>query len=504
MKRTESPARTATPSSAGAPTSSPWLRYALVVLALLTSLAVLLIALRPPAALGPRPAGDGRLAQERTLPVAPGGAAQRGDGRSADALATRPGQTPGTALAPQSPAPSLQPSITLPKEHPVIDTAAEQQRLLETVESAVRQYPDDAATLHIAGLVYAELLQAEKAVEYFERSLDVQDRNPDVVVAYTNVLVQLGRHEPAIETLENAVARGVSSAPLLAALGDAYTQQGEIEKAVETLMRAAVRYANEPLIRLRLAQAELQMGRFESAEENARAAIELGLRDRAAYLALSTSLLRQGKRDEALEVRKQEPPVESQETVDDDKYRESFREFASHHYGLLANVERGHDEQQRAEKLLLDSLKLNPAAIPSLLSLGDLYQKEERIEDAVYVYQRLLEVEPGSPMNYTNLASLAVRKGDLTLAEQTLRRAVEVDASGNAHLFLAQFLLGTGNAAEAIPLAEAGAKRLETTDAYIIWITALQAAGQEVAALRVLSEAQSKNPTDPRWRSPRF
>ena len=127
--------------------------------------------------------------------------------------------------------------------------------------------------------------------------------------------------------------------------------------------------------------------------------------------------------------------------------------------------------------------------------------KQQRAEQAILVYQRLVEVQPENLFNYNNLASLAVSIGNVPLAEGSLRRAAKADPTGNATLRLADFLLRIGNSAEATTQAEAAVKLLGNADAYIVWISALKADGKTAAALSALLKARETLPGDDRLKN---
>ncbi len=405
-------------------------------------------------------------------------------------------------VAPPVPEPSRtaghESSIALPTEPREIQTEAEQQQLLADVERALEKFPDDATVFYIAGLTYAELLQTDKAITMFGRSLEIDSSRPEVLAQYSDVLLQVGQQQEAVSVLQQAVDGGVETVAILTALGDAYSQLGEVEQAAEILGRAVERFPDQPAAWLRLAQAQVQLGRFEKAEKNARTVIALGQDDRAAYLVLSTALIRLGRREEALKIRGQMPKIEPQVVPDDEKYQRSFRGFASNTYSMLASAYSAHNSLSQAEQWLLRSIELEPASAKSLISLADLYRKEGRFKDSIQVHKRLIEIQPTNLLNYTNLASLAVSVGDVPLAESSLRQAVKADQTGNADLQLARFLIGVGNLDDAAAHAQIAVERLETVDAYLVWISTLRAQGNMALAFDALLKAREIAPDDPR------
>ncbi len=394
--------------------------------------------------------------------------------------------------------------LTLPKDTVTTSSGEEKKRLLGEVQKAVESYPQDASILHIAGLTYSELQQTEKAIEFLKKAIAVDANNPQTVVALAEILMQVGKQEEAATVLEHAINQGLATEPLLSTLGETYSQSGRMEDAVKTLERAVAIKSPQPeqsKAPLRLAQALTQLGRFEEAEKYARNSLSQRPSDIAAYVALSNVLMRQNKTEEALEIRKQMPKPEPNLTVDDQKYEQSFRGFASHNYGLLGSAYAAHGSLSVAEQLFIRSLELTPDSATTALLLADLLRRQGRTQDAIATYKRLVVIQPDNLMNYHNLASLAVSASDLPLAENALRMAIKADASGMADLQLARFLLGTGNVGSVVSHAQIAVDRLGTIDAYLVLIDALRAIGDRASAFKAYLKAKAIAPNDPRLAS---
>ncbi|QDV27764.1 tetratricopeptide repeat protein [Aureliella helgolandensis] len=402
------------------------------------------------------------------------------------------------ALAAQAPASQAGSALRLPTEASPFSTEEMQQKLLRAVEDAVQQYPQDASVLHIGAMTYAELLQTDRAGELFAASLAIDPTQTAVAVAYAEMLQQAGDLQKCADVLRKAGEQGVETAERLALLGEIYSQQGELELAQEVLSRGVGLFPQHGLMRLELAQVQVQLDEFELAIENAQAAIDQGQDVRAAYLAKSTALLKLGKRDEALEVRRKIPRMEKHVTADDAKYQSSFREFAHHTYTLLAVVSASQENVRQAEELLMQAIALKPSSERSLVALADILRRNGRLQDALLVLQRLVEVHPENSLNFTNAANLAIQLGDIERAGSFLKEATQHDSSGRSQYILARFLLGAGEARGAAEQAALAADRLGDFDSYAVWVVALRAAGDEAQAVAITLKARELFPGDPR------
>ncbi len=405
---------------------------------------------------------------------------------------------------PAAPTPALQ------KPTSPFDTQVEQKRLIEDLEAAISDFPSDAKLLHLGAVTYAEVLQTERALELFEQSLKVDNSDPDVFVAYADLLLQVGRAEDAVERLEQSRPQieklatelvddqpATSKTTFSLALAKAYSQTGQLEKALAELetLEPEPQYVSQ--VSVELAQVQNQLQKFEQAEKNARSAVENGTQDRAAFLALSTALMRQGRREEAVEVRKQMPGIEQQVAPGDQAYQQSFRKFAAHTYAVLASGFQAKGLLGEALRRLEYSLALDPRSESALRTMVSLQRSRGNLDKAVAWQERLVGAAPENLVYVVNLASLAAANRNVTLAEKALRRAVELDDTGMADLQLARFLMELGKHAEAVEAARSGVRQVGSIDAHILLIATLQRQGNRVAAAQAYVEAQRLFPDAP-------
>lgn len=377
------------------------------------------------------------------------------------------------------------------------DTELEQKRLIEELEQAITDFPSDEKLLHLGALTYAEVLQTQRALALFEESLAIDSSNPDVFVGYADLLLQVGRAEDAVKRLESNREQAGRSTAFRLALAKGYSQTAQLDKAAAELEPLTPEPQYERQVRIELAQIQNQLKRYTAAEDNARVAIAQGTTDRAAYLALSTALMRQGKRDEAVEVRKEMPAIEQQAAPGDQAYQQSFRKFAAHTYAVLGSAFATKGLAGKAEQSLKYSLALDAASESALSTLVSLTRSQGRDKDALSWQQRLAAADPTNVMHQFNLASLAAAAGNMDVAEKALRKSVELDGSGQAHLQLSRFLMGLGKPNEAVVSARKGVAQLQSLDSHILLISALQMANDRVGAAQAFVEAKKLFPGAP-------
>lgn len=377
------------------------------------------------------------------------------------------------------------------------DTATEQKQLLDVVEKMADNQPNNETAMHIAAITYAELLQTDKALDYFGRALKINPNNTEVLVGQAKVLLQLGKHEETVALLEPH-DRPDAPAVLLFQLATAHSELGHVEQAGKLFQRIVTLEPKNASYRLKLATALSQQEDFVGAEREARQAMTLDPTNRAAYVALATALARQSKRDEANEIRAAMPKIAEQQMPDDLKYQTSFRSFASNTYGMIASIHTRLSDYAQAERMLRHALELDPAMSKNEILLVDVFRKSGRPRDAMTILQHLLVVQPDNLVNAHNLASLAVQENNIALAEQALTHLADHDTTGEGHAVLAQFLLGAGKSRQALEHAKIAAERKPTVDSYLVLISAYRAMGDKENALQIIKKAKLIAPNDPR------
>jgi Flp pilus assembly protein TadD len=80
-----------------------------------------------------------------------------------------------------------------------------------------------------------------------------------------------------------------------------------------------------------------------------------------------------------------------------------------------------------AERGFLEILAASPGHVDSLLNLGIVYARTGRLENAVTVYLRAEELQPGNPRIFQNLAMTYLKQEAYTKALGVAGRLIEID-----------------------------------------------------------------------------
>jgi tetratricopeptide (TPR) repeat protein len=364
----------------------------------------------------------------------------------------------------------------------------------EVLTSVVADYPTEAGALYL-------LAEAHRAVKDYEAAESTARRLTSLEPGglrgpYALALVFEARHDyrRVVETLqpvvEGVLAQDTPQARpltgLLLHLGFAYQELGQRTEALAAFEQARQASPDDPTIDLYLAQVHLSAKahgealaatrrggtarsddpRFERLE--AQALTGLGRHDEAialldrqvrarpdapeAYLALATAYSEAGRLDEgtALLVRA----------------AERFPDNAVVPFQRGALLERN-GRHVEAEAAFREALRRDPLHAPTLNYLGYmLADRNERLDEALALITRALEVEPHNPSYIDSLGWAHFRKGNLEEARRHLQRAAEKLPSNSVvqdHLGDVMHALGDRKAAAAAWRA-ALAGDLEQTD----------------------------------------
>jgi len=105
--------------------------------------------------------------------------------------------------------------------------------------------------------------------------------------------------------------------------------------------------------------------------------------------------------------------------------RQDYIDYYSYHRrGVL---EFQHDDQ-KAEQLLREALKLDPKHADSHQILGSLLLRKQRLEEAEQEYQTALRLDPKDAANHINMGNLHLLRKEYGPAQQAFERAVQIDA----------------------------------------------------------------------------
>ncbi len=244
----------------------------------------------------------------------------------------------------------------------------------------------------------------EEAVPYFEQltSLDPEDETTHLLLA--DAQEAAGDRDEARASLERALEFAPDDVRLRLRLAELATAAGDEEAAVRQYRSLVEAFPKAPEYRAQLGGALLLAGDDEAADRQFEEATDLGPVSESIHASVGDALQAAGRLEGAA--------ARYERAVELDPKNQLYVYKLGATYARLSTGGRSEEYAGRAEQTLARAADLQP--VPSspdrrgaaLLSLGDLYYQWGREEEAITVYEQVLEVNPGSEPARSRLEEL--------------------------------------------------------------------------------------------------
>ncbi len=241
-----------------------------------------------------------------------------------------------------------------------------------------------------------------------------------------------GNYPAAVRAYERGLEVEPENVELLNALGFSLFQQGKSAEAVVALEKALAIDPKHSKAHNNMALASIDLGELELAEVHYRESLAIEPQP-AIYNDLGFVLERQGMPEEAAEA-----------------YRKAVEldpESASANYNLAASLARSGNFAE-AESHFRTALEKSPNT-QTYTGLGVVLSQQGREEEAIASLRAAIEADPKNAAAYDALATIFVQQGKLEEAESTYRLIIRNQPSAAAHHELAQVLERLGRTDEA-------------------------------------------------------
>jgi tetratricopeptide (TPR) repeat protein len=321
----------------------------------------------------------------------------------------------------------------------------EQYRALaiEALEKSRLAGSVDANVELMLGRLYAQAGEPGKAIGPLSRVVDDYPGYPEASMMLANAHAEAGQPDEAVRTLQEAIAHNPAFFRGRIRLAEIYEEQRRFPEAAATYAEAR---AVNPRVDLTTAHATalINAGELDEAVAMLRTALDgRGRTDPAHLYLLAQAERRMGDRAAAgsttARFREAYPDdlrgvyLEAQLAGDDGRPEDAVKAFAT----LVAAVpddptfvyQYAHvlDKAGRpadAERALRDLLLRNPEDANAMNSLGYMFAvRGERLDEAVALLRRALEIEPGNPSYLDSLGWAYFRQGRDDLADEPLTQA---------------------------------------------------------------------------------
>jgi protein O-GlcNAc transferase len=342
------------------------------------------------------------------------------------------------------------------------------------LEKALALKPGDSEAQTNLAMVYAQTGAAAKALPLFakvEAQANAEGRRipGTVLAAYARSLAATGQTDGAISRMNEAVAQDAGNAELHDELGSLYAQMREWDRAEEQFSNA---------IRLRgdFALAHLHMGFVYQAERKPDAsrewirAHELAPKDERIALNVGKALADAGDDERAV------PILEDARSLDPKSTAAEYQ---------LALVYQRTNRVQDAIRLLKSVVEAEPKNPDALINLGMALSQAHEAEDGLSFLQRATALRPNDVTAHQDLAAAYIQVNQISDAIGELKTAITLSPKmPQLHYDLGVAYKLEDDAADAIPELES-AEKLNPSgyeSAYVLGLLYMQVARYAEAA----------------------
>lgn len=363
----------------------------------------------------------------------------------------------------------------------------------------VRKFPQSADAMHALAYVHYRFGRAEKAIEYWQRCIEL---NPGFVPAYVSMgtLRQESGDPAAAEThFRKAKQLAPHSSVIPVQLAEALINQGKLAEAAELLQADLEQHPSSIPAKALLGHCLVQLHRYAEARDHLEYVVENAPGYTNAYYGLATACTKLGDREKAagyleefrkLKARDEQAHRDSLEVLDD---LGTTKRTVADVYTNAAMAALAQGDPQSAERLLLRAGELAPDYSASREVLAWLYQRQGRRDELLAVLEELVG-------RFGEVLSAQVTAGTIyaeikqfDAAEQALQRAIGLAPhQAGAYSALARlYLAARRKLPEARRLALKAADREPTAENFLLLGLVCQAGGDTATAQAALSQAEA-------------
>ena len=307
------------------------------------------------------------------------------------------------------------------------------EEAIQTGEAALADAPGDGGLRWFIGMLHARRLDFDRAVPHLQQATRLMDGHPLARLELIRILIAAGRLDEAAATIAGTGVSGAAELELARLDALLHERRGDHRRAAALLRTIVARDGNDAESWGRLGGCLLALGDSTGATASFDRALLLAPDRHDLALKRAEARVATGAGEAAL--------VEARATA-------GARPSDPMSLVIQARIEDLLERPADATASLRSALALDPDCEPALLSLADLLERDNCIDEFETVVERLGALDEPPPALCLLRARLALRKGDFEAARRLARVAPSsIDPGTRARLL--------GEAADRLGDAEA-------------------------------------------------
>ena len=366
-----------------------------------------------------------------------------------------------------------------------IQSRSDLNAALETLNTLISNEPLNPAALVLRSTVYEKIDKIDLAINDLEQAISDWPNESNWRLSSAKLWQQYGNNTNAVNQLQAAYEIKPDDPKIAMELSRAKVYEGELEAAIEILKPVTQNNPNLYEAWELMADAHARCDQMEEALEAAQKAMEINPFSTKPYLMSGKIHLDNGNLDTAL---------------DQAKLAFSQKKDNAEAILFLAKVLYQRGEKQQALATLELTNKCENVTVQTMIEHVNLVKE---INGGAYAKELIASLSYKYPENVELLkilASAQVDNGDTEDAEQTAKRALQVDPDEpDLHLFLGKINAESGQLDQAIHhLSQGIAHKSGQTEGYLLLSKVYEQQREFTKALDALNQAMEVSPTDTR------
>jgi tetratricopeptide (TPR) repeat protein len=268
---------------------------------------------------------------------------------------------------------------------------------LLNIRKVLRDNPDSLKALDLLGQTYEAMGSQELAIESYHKALQLYPGEPSVANRLARIYIASSNHNKADEILSDSIAHGNRSLEAIQMLAQAKLALGKWEQAELLLKELQNVEGLQAISQQSLGVVYLSKGEQDASIEAFKRAHELAPASNQPVVSLVLAYLRTGKVEEARQF------LETIISENNDNYLANL---------LLARINVHNNNVSEAIALYNKLIAINPEADSTYHELAEVYIRQKDPGKAEIVIQQGLSALPGLPSLSIDLASIKEIKGE--------------------------------------------------------------------------------------------
>jgi tetratricopeptide (TPR) repeat protein len=284
---------------------------------------------------------------------------------------------------------------------------------ITAVNKALTIDPSSARAHEAAGVVYAATDRRSDAQRSFENALKADQGSFVSAVSLAQLHLEARALDKSMTYAQQALALRPGNAEAQALVARNYMARGDVAQAKPIVEQLLKRTPNLAAAHDLNAALQLTSKQPDAARASYEHALALDANDIDAVTGLVLLDLSRGKKAEA--------GARIETTLARRNRDEASLLLAARSYAATGDL-------NKSETAFREALERNPNRLSTYAQLGELYRRENRLDDAVKQFERLLERDGRSVAASTMLGMIHEQRGDKPAAEREYRRALSINA----------------------------------------------------------------------------